>query len=269
MAFRLSHRLVVAIPAVVIAALDVPAAAQKPNAPRTLENLLDREQKVVPEGTLTRALLSSASPAIDAAWKEYDAAVAEATAKLLKAIEAKQRKAKARRDEDAEALMAAAAEAVTRRGVLPSAVDPALRAERAAALKSYRDAGEKLAKRYETVIADLREDDKPADAGVIADEWELLGNQLEFTAEPQVDSIWRHSIANGPSADITLYSNGTINAPDGPDTWTLKGSALTIRWKNPEAPGGEWVDTCELAEQGGRYAGKNQLGTRITGQRVP
>jgi hypothetical protein len=29
------------------------------------------------------------------------------------------------------------------------------------------------------------------------------------------------------------------------------------------------VDTCELAEQGGSYAGKNQLGTRITGRRMP
>ncbi len=269
MAVSFLRRVVVAMPLVAIALHAPDAAAQKPTAPRTLENLLDREQKVVPEGTLTRPLLSSASSAIDTAWKQYDAAVAEATAKLLKAIDAKQRKAKARRDDDAAALMNAAAEAITQRGILPSVVDPSLRAERAAAWKSYRDAGAKLATRYETVIAELREDDKPADAGVIADEWTLLGNQLEFTDQPQVDSVWRHSIANGPSADITLYTNGAINAPDGPDTWTLKGATMTIRWKNPEAPGGEWVDTCELAEQGGSYAGKNQLGTRITGRRMP
>jgi len=245
------------------------AARQKPAAPRTLENLLDGEQQVVPEGTLTRALLSSASPAIDTAWKEYDAAVQAASAKLLKAIDAKKRRSQGRRDEDTVAVMDAAAKGLTERGVLPSSVDGSLRAERAAAVQAYRDAGDKLAKRYETVIAELREDDKPGDASVIADEWSLLANQLEFASQPQIDSVWRHSITNGPSADITLYTNGTINAPDGPDTWTLKGSTLTIRWKNPEAPGGEWVDTCELAEQGGGYAGKNQLGTRITGKRVP
>jgi len=245
------------------------AARQKPAAPRTLENLLDGEQKVVPEGTLTRALLSSASPAIDEAWQAYDAAVQAASTKLLKAIDARKRRSQGRRDEDAVAVMEAAAKGLTERGVLPSAVDGSLRAERAAAVLAYREAGEKLATRYRTVIAELREDDKPDDASVIADEWSLLANQLEFAEQPQVDSVWRHSITNGPTAEITLYTNGTINAPDGPDTWTLKGSTLTIRWKNPEAPGGEWIDTCELADQGGSYAGKNQLGTRITGKRVP
>lgn len=243
--------------------------AQKPKAPNTFENLLNGADKVVLEGTLTRPLLVSASADIDAAWKEYDAAVKGATEKLLKVIDAKRLRAKARRDEDQVAILDAAEEGIKRRGVLPSAIDSGLRAERTTAAEALRGAATKLAKRYETVIADLRENDKPSDADVVVQEWKLLEGQLAFETEARIDSVWRHSITNGPSADITLYSDGSINAPGGPDTWTLEGSKLTIRWKNPEAPGGEWVDTCELAALGGSYAGKNQLGTKITGKRVP
>ena len=100
-------------------------------------------------------------------------------------------------------------------------------------------------------------------------EWTLLQNALDLAKEPQFDSTWKHSITNGPSAEITLYSNGSINAPDGPDTWSLKGTTLVIRWQNPEAPGGAWVDTCEVSPHAGSYSGTNQLGTRISGTRVP
>jgi hypothetical protein len=245
------------------------AHGQRPKAPNTFENLLAGADKVVPEGTLTRPLLVSASPEIDAAWKEYDAAVKAATEKLLKLIDAKRLRSKARRDEEQVAILDAAEEGIERRGVLPSAVDAGLRSERTAAAEAYRAAAAKLAKRYEAVIAELREDDKPADAGVVGEEWKLLAGQLAFETEPRIDSVWHHKLANGQEADITLYSDGSVNVPDGPDKWSLDGSKLTIRWKNPDAPGGEWVDTCELSQVGGSYTGKNQLGTKITGKRVP
>ena len=257
------------IAVLVVAAGPATAHAQKPKAPNTFENLLNGPDKVVLEGTLTRPLLASASPEIDRAWKDYDSAVKGATEKLLKVIDAKRLRSKARRDDDTMAILDAAEDGITKRGVLPSAVDPGLRAERNAAAEACRTAAEKLAQRYETVIADLRENDKPADAEIVVQEWKLLEGQLAFENEARADSVWRHSIAGGQSADITLYTDGSVNAPDGPDKWTLDGSKLTIRWKNPEAPGGEWVDTCELPPLGGSYAGKNQLGTKITGKRVP
>lgn len=268
MTFRARPRLFLLLAPLLVAA--GPAAhAQKPKGPNTFENLLNGPEKVTLEGTLTRPLLASASPDIDKTWKDYDAAVKGATEKLLKVIDAKRLRAKARRDEDAVAVLDAAEEGIKKRGVLPSAIDPGLRAERNAAADACRAAAEKLAKKYETVIADLRENDKPADADIVGQEWKLLEGQLAFENEPRVDSVWRHSIAGGQTADITLYTDGSINAPDGPDKWTLDGSKLTIRWKNPEAPGGEWVDTCELPPLGGSYSGKNQLGTKITGKRVP
>ena len=97
----------------------------------------------------------------------------------------------------------------------------------------------------------------------------MLQNSLDLAKEPQLDSTWKHSITNGPSAEISLYSNGSINSPDGPDTWSLSGTTLVIRWQNPEAPGGAWVDTCEVSRHAGSYSGTNQLGTRIAGTRVP
>jgi hypothetical protein len=240
---------------------------------KTLENLLQQHAEATPVGTVSRPQRTSTVPAITAAWERYDEAIRTASAGLLKRIEKDLQRAKSQPDDNATAGLEAAKHAFVERGSLPSMLDTGLGNARRGAETAYRDAASVLRQQYATTAATLRTSNQTEEADALVQEWTLLQNTLELTQGsqqgPQLDSTWKHSIANGQSAEITLYSNGTINSPDGPDTWSLKGTTLIIRWKNPDAPGGEWVDTCDVAEHGGTYSGTNQLGTRISGVRVP
>jgi hypothetical protein len=84
---------------------------------------------------------------------------------------------------------------------------------------------------------------------------------------PVLVGVWQHKAGKG-EAKITLHFNGRINDPDGPDTWTLQGSTLILRWPNNNAPGGAWVDTCTVSEDGRSYQGTNQIGFLIIGKKI-
>lgn len=248
----------------------VPEALAQPAKPRkTLEDLLESEAEVLPEGVIGAPVRPYAAQAITDAWQEYRKAVDGASEKLRAALEAELRRAKSRGDADAQAGIEAAQNEFSRRGGLPSVFAPALSTHREAARRVYAKAAEDLAKAYAAVAGELADAGDRAESRAVADEWSLLNQQAELTKQPRADSTWKHTIANGQSAEIVLFSNGTINAPDGPDTWTRDGKTIVIRWKNPEAPGGAWVDTCDVSPFGGGYSGKNQLGTRISGKRLP
>lgn len=81
------------------------------------------------------------------------------------------------------------------------------------------------------------------------------------------DSNWVQRIDDGRSVGVKFFPNGMVNNPEGPATWTLDGRKLTIKWPQGDAPGGAWVDTCVLSEDGRAYRGKNQDGVGITGTR--
>jgi hypothetical protein len=87
--------------------------------------------------------------------------------------------------------------------------------------------------------------------------------------EPQVIAVGVHQATNGGKqllrAEFKLFSNGRINSPDSGSSWTRQGRILTMRWQNPEAPGGAWVDIATLSEDGRSFKGRNQVGTEITG----
>jgi hypothetical protein len=245
------------------------AYAQERRGPTTLENLLQEPAEATAIGTLSRPQPGSTDPTITAAWTKYDKAIRAASASLLERIERDLQRSKRQADAHASAGLEAAQKAFVEQGGLPSLLNTGLGNARRDAEKAYRDAAISLRQQYEKAAAALRTADQKEEAETVTQEWTLLQNMLELAQGPHLDSTWKHSIANGQSAEITLYSNGTINAPDGPDTWSLKGTTLIIRWKNPEAPGGEWVDTCDVSEHGGSYSGTNQLGTGISGIRVP
>lgn len=253
----------------IVLACGAGVSAQERRGPTTLENLLDDQADAVPHGTVSRPRHGSTDPAIENAWKRYDEAVGAASARLLQRIEKRPGRASPRGDAHAMAGAEAAKKAFVERGILPSLLDAGLKKPREEAEAAYREAAVSLQRQYEAVVARHRDANRGDEAAALGQEWALLRNALDLAKEPQFDSTWHHSIANGPSAEITLFSNGTINAPDGPDTWTLTGKTLVIRWRNTDAPGGEWVDTCEVSADAGSYAGTNQLGTRITGTRVP
>jgi hypothetical protein len=88
--------------------------------------------------------------------------------------------------------------------------------------------------------------------------------------EPLVDVVghWRHSAGGDDSGEMVLLWNGHINELDGPATWTLEGTHLTLTWPHGDAPGGAWIDRCEVAADGASYAGKNQDDVEIHGTRV-
>lgn len=114
--------------------------------------------------------------------------------------------------------------------------------------KSYSPDIEKAIKaKKEEVVKDLRVD---------------LSNAIA----PKVVAWWRHQPANGPEGKIALYSNGKIGDPDGQATWTLKNNGtLALRWPNPKAPGGAWIDVCQLSRNGSTYSGANQSNVKISG----
>ena len=247
-----------------------PTLGKNPPGNKTLENLLEEHAEVTPQGTVTRPRGGSTDPAINAAWDRYDAAVLAASARLLERIQKDlQRATRPPSDADATAGLEAAKKAFLDQGCLPTLLDTGLSAPRRDAEAAYRDAALALQHQYEKAVTNLRTTAHREEADALVQEWSLLQNSLELAKEPQLDSTWKHSITDGPSAKIMLYSNGTINSPEGPDTWRLIGTTLVIRWQNPDAPGGAWVDTCEVSDHGGAYSGTNQLGTRISGTRVP
>jgi hypothetical protein len=64
---------------------------------------------------------------------------------------------------------------------------------------------------------------------------------------------------------IQFLSNGRISTSDNPATWSFKNGVITMRWPNPQAPGGAWRDVCRLSADGRSYKGKNQIGKIIVG----
>ena len=88
----------------------------------------------------------------------------------------------------------------------------------------------------------------------------------KFGGEPAVAP---HVVAtftyNDHARSGRLFSNGHINAPDNPATWTMKDDVLTLRWPDRRAPGGAWVDTCKIAPDGKSWHGRNQLGKNLAG----
>jgi predicted Ser/Thr protein kinase len=82
-------------------------------------------------------------------------------------------------------------------------------------------------------------------------------------------AVVSHGAAGGRPGRVQFFSNGHLNAPDGPNTWVLHGGRnLVLRWPNKAAPGGAWLDTCKISNDGRTYTGKNQKGTPIKGTTV-
>ena len=81
-------------------------------------------------------------------------------------------------------------------------------------------------------------------------------------------AVWNHSVDGGREHAITLYANGKINDPNGTATWSLNGRMLVLRWPDSSAPGGVWIDTCQISADWRTYMGKNQSGNVIHGTRV-
>jgi hypothetical protein len=89
--------------------------------------------------------------------------------------------------------------------------------------------------------------------------------------EADVAGPWRHKAGDAWPQEITLHPNGKINDPNGQNTWSMKtrgrNHSLELRWADPRAPGGFWIDTCSLDPEGRIYQGHNQQNMFISGQK--
>lgn len=81
-------------------------------------------------------------------------------------------------------------------------------------------------------------------------------DRSEAQKQVQVASVWNHSVNGGREHPVTLYANGKINEPDGTATWSLNGRLLVLRWPDPAAPGGAWIDSCRITADWRTYVGK-------------
>jgi arabinan endo-1,5-alpha-L-arabinosidase len=108
-----------------------------------------------------------------------------------------------------------------------------------------------------------------------ADGWPLAGEPVTTAvatrpAQPPrgVAGIWRHSVNAGAEEYIELRPNGTVNSPVADATWRLDGATLRMRWPDPPAPSGAWIDTCVVAPDAKSFVGRNQKGDLIRALRA-
>jgi hypothetical protein len=102
-----------------------------------------------------------------------------------------------------------------------------------------------------------------------AEEVNRLRADLAKALDANVVATWSHKPPPGlPPGTLRLYSNGKIGSPDAKATWSFQGGTLTLRWPDPTAPGGAWLDVCPVSADGQSYAGKNQNGSRMGGSYV-
>ncbi len=96
------------------------------------------------------------------------------------------------------------------------------------------------------------------------------GNQLRSQViqllAPHVVGSWGHQVGRGSIDELRLLSNGRIGEPESEHRWLLdEKGRLLLFWRNPSAPKGAWIDTCELSSDGKSYSGGNNNGMSITG----
>lgn len=135
-----------------------------------------------------------------------------------------------------------------------------MRSATVAYLRALNDAEKELRETYSPFLEQLWW----AHAGGRAEE---MRAELVALINHQVVGTWKHVPGNFTHP---LYANGRVFSPDAlNNSWSLNGDKVVFRWHDPKAPGGVWIDTCDLSPDGMRYNGANQNRVTISGTRVP
>ncbi|MCK9458352.1 MAG: class I SAM-dependent methyltransferase [Proteobacteria bacterium] len=79
------------------------------------------------------------------------------------------------------------------------------------------------------------------------------------------DGVWEHYVNGRKHRRFVAYPNGTLNTPQGPETWSIDGLNLSLRWPTDK---GIWRDELKLNEDMTHYEGTNQIGYKIKGDRI-
>lgn len=98
------------------------------------------------------------------------------------------------------------------------------------------------------------------------DEIERLRTDLTAALDAKVLALWKHLPGNQVRT-IRLWSNGRLGE-DGKSNWTYERGTLTLRFADPKAPGGFWIDVCQVSQDGTTYSGENQHKVQIGGRYI-
>ena len=79
---------------------------------------------------------------------------------------------------------------------------------------------------------------------------------------------WEHVVNQKDRYDIYFEVSGELSGTAGRAFWKREANQLTLRWLDPRAPQGAWIDKVRLSSDGMSYSGTNQNGTRIQGRKV-
>ena len=109
-----------------------------------------------------------------------------------------------------------------------------------------------------------------------ADGWPEVGNPLSDAAAaarnqkslPPLVGRWKHVVNDRDQYDIYFEVSGQISGTAGKSFWKRKDQQLQLRWLDPKAPDGAWVDNVQLDAKATSYYGKNQNGTVIRGTKL-
>lgn len=93
--------------------------------------------------------------------------------------------------------------------------------------------------------------------------------KAKIKVDDDASGRWLHTAGEDRDNPLVLASGNRITGDDGVQrgTWSQVGNKLILRWPNTDAPGGEWVDTVYLNEDGTRYRGSNAINLPISGVR--
>lgn len=93
-----------------------------------------------------------------------------------------------------------------------------------------------------------------------------LRSELDSIVSPPLVAKWRHQANNDPYKMVWFFANGAIGRPEGDSRWSCdERGALEIRWRNPNAPNGVYVDKCKVSGDGKTYTGRGNTGASISG----
>jgi beta-xylosidase len=108
------------------------------------------------------------------------------------------------------------------------------------------------------------------------DDWPTVGPPLtadgvtpaETTAKTSpLVGRWEHVVNSKDRYDIFLEANGLVTGVAGEAAWEQTGNRVQMRWRDPQAPGGFWVDQVTFDPDHQQYSGENQRGVTIRGRR--
>lgn len=102
------------------------------------------------------------------------------------------------------------------------------------------------------------------------DGWPIAGNPVAAPAGKPMALVgrWSHTVNDRDHYDIFFEPGGLIRGTKGEARWELEGNRLLMKWKDPRAPGGYWVDQVKVAGDQHAYNGVNQNGISIRGRYV-